>query len=141
VPYSHVMDQVEIPTETWVVHDLRKSNVLEWAARYNNGEKRQHFLQKANSFYQNCFRDLEPYPTKTCTRPLIILLQYGIRHGGFQAEDVWMTNERSNVRKNFGVPQQFNPQRRLAEGNLKVFCGISIATVIGLFTLLKFIVK
>lgn len=136
VPYSQVMDRVEYPTETWVAHDLRKSNIFEWAVRYTTGEERQEFLDKANFFYQNCLRDLEKYPTKTCTRPLVMLLHYGSMHSYFQVHDELPNAERRGVRDRFPPAQAFKSQRRVVEDRLKLAGGgavmISLLVILAL---------
>ena len=33
-PYLDHPEQLEYPTETWAAQELRKANVLRWAARY-----------------------------------------------------------------------------------------------------------
>jgi len=140
VPYSQIMDRVEYPTETWVAHDLRKSNIFEWAARYSAGEERQRFLAKAQFFYENCLADLAKYPSKTCTRPLVMLLHYGAMHSYFQLRHVSPTTERLDNRS-FPPPQIFKSQRRLVEARLKLVGGIGGATVIGLFVFLMLLFK
>jgi hypothetical protein len=123
VPYSQLMDRVEYPTETWVVHDLRKSNIFEWAAKYSVGDERQQFLIKAKFFYENCLSDLTDYTTKTCTRPLVLLLHYGAMHSYFQLQDKTPKTEFEDRRKSFPPPQVFKSQRRLVEDRLKLAGG------------------
>jgi hypothetical protein len=123
VPYSQAMDRVEFPTETWVIHDLRKSNVLEWAALYTTTAEREQFLTKAAFFFDNCFQDLHNYPTKTYTRPLILLLHYGCMHSYFQRYEMSPPGcYESFVR--FGNPKVFRPQRQLIDKGLRLLRGI-----------------
>lgn len=135
VPYSRVLDRVEYPTETWVVHDLRKSNVLEWAASYANKEERERLLQKAAFFYDNCFNDLANYPTKVFTRPLILLLQYGYMHGHFKCSGRLSCDDRQWRRGNFPLAPGFKPQRLLAVSRLKLIGSIGSVVMISLLFL------
>jgi hypothetical protein len=137
VPYSQVMDRVEYPTETWVVQDLRKSNILDWAALYSdNNKEREAFHQKADFFYKNCFNDLRSYATKTCTRPLVLLLHYGSMHSYFQIRDILPRDNWQHFPAEFRRPKVFKSQRHLVESRLKLVSGISGAVIIGVFFLL-----
>ena len=123
VPYSQVLDLVQYPTETWVVHDLRKSNIFEWAGKYSTGEERSKFFDKADFFYENCLRDLKKYETKTCTRPLVLLLNYGAMHSYFQLQGGALKVEWYEGTRSFPPPQVFRSQRRLVEDRLKLAGG------------------
>jgi hypothetical protein len=123
VPYSQLMDRVEYPTETWVVHDLRKSNIFEWAGKYSTGEERSKFFDKADFFYENCLRDLKKYETKTCTRPLVLLLNYGVMHSYFQLQGGALKVESYDSARSFPPPQVFKSQRLVIEDRLKLAGG------------------
>jgi hypothetical protein len=123
MPYSQLMDRVEYPTETWVVHDLRKSNIFEWAAKYSVGDERQQFLIKAKFFYENCLSDLIDYTTKTCTRPFVLLLHYGVMHSYFQLRSEALKVESYDGARSFPPPQVFKSQRRVIEDRLKLAGG------------------
>lgn len=124
-PYSQAMDRVEYPTETWVVHDLRKSSILEHAARYTDGKERERFLEKAAFFYRNCLADLAPYATKTCTRPLVLLLHYGAMHGYFVARGGSLPAFQRAAARDFGARRPFRAQRSIVERRLKIFGAIA----------------
>lgn len=81
VPYMQVLDRVEYPTETWPAHDVRKSVVFDYAARYGPTERREAFLEKAELFFRECMAGLSRFPSRTCTRPLAILLGNGAFRG------------------------------------------------------------
>jgi YetA-like protein len=143
VPYSQVMDKVEYPTETWVAQDLRKSNVLEWAALYSSGEEREQFFKRANFFYDNCFDDLKGYATKACMRPLVLLLHYGWMHSYFQLRDILPQGRwhRHRPPEKFARAEVFRSQRQLAEARLRLLSGISGAVMISLLAVLMLLVK
>jgi hypothetical protein len=113
VPFRLCLDRVAYPTETWIVHDLRKSNVLEFAARYAGTGARDRFLEKAAFFYEGCFRDLQEFETRTCTRPLVMMMTYGIMHSRFQSDPETCADLRPQCH-DFGKPRTFRPQRSVA---------------------------
>jgi hypothetical protein len=136
IPYSRIMDQVEYPTETWVAHDLRKSNIFEWAARYSGGQDRELFLEKASFFYENSLYDLKAYPSKTCTRPLVLLLYYGCMHSYFQLWHKAAKAELYDSPPRFTSPQVFKTQRHLVESRLRFLRSAAGAVIVSLLALL-----
>jgi len=108
-PYKCIIDQVEIPTETWPAQDIRKSNLFEFAAKHADEPLRSDFLQKADFFFHTCLRDLQSFETCTLTRPLVILMANAFRHAYFQMH----ADERApHPDKVFdcGEPEEFRPQ-------------------------------
>jgi hypothetical protein len=77
-PNLTALDRVEYPTETWPAHDLRKSWVFGTAARHAGPGERGAFLAAAESYFAEAFRGLGRFETRTCTRPLAIVLQNAI---------------------------------------------------------------
>jgi len=136
VPFSQCLDRVEYPTETWIVHDLRKSNVLEFAAKYAEEGSRELFLQKARFFFDGCFKDLQLFESKTLTRPLVMLMCFGVMHSYFQNHSgIWV--ECRPHKHDFGKPQNFKPQRSIAIARAKAISAIVISLTVVL--LIKFI--
>jgi len=84
-PYAEVKDKVLIWTETWVAQDIRKSCVLNYAAKYADESLRFVFLEKAEYFYSKTLKDLSDFETRDYTRPLSILMGFGAMHDYFQA--------------------------------------------------------
>jgi hypothetical protein len=139
MPYSRVLDRVEYPTETWVVHDLRKSNIFEWAGKYSTGKERSKFFDKADFFYENCLSDLTDYTTKTRTRPLVLLLNYGAMHSYFQLQGGALKVESYDGARSFPPPQVFKSQRRVIEDRLKLAGGG--AAMISILIILVFLLN
>ncbi|HVW69852.1 MAG TPA: hypothetical protein VHB68_12815 [Steroidobacteraceae bacterium] len=110
VPYKDVLHKVELPTETWPAHDVRKCHILHLAAYYGDAPERERFRDRAAYFFDRCLTDLLSFETRDLTRPLVILSVYGCIHGYFlkHPEPARLPAE---VRHDFGVPQQFEPQR------------------------------
>ena len=63
VPYKEVLHKVEIPTETWPAHDVRKCHVLHLAARYGRPADCQKYSERAGFFFDRCMEDLLSFET------------------------------------------------------------------------------
>jgi hypothetical protein len=85
VPYAKVLHRVEYPTETWPAHDLRKSEVFGYAAKYAEVSLRQRLLDASADYYREAFEGLARFDTRVCTRPLAIVLQNGATHATWAA--------------------------------------------------------
>jgi hypothetical protein len=109
VPYTQVLDRVEIPTETWPAQDIRKSCVFHFAAKYAPEPLRSAFQRKADFFFQACIRDLHSWNTRTLTRPLVLLITNEYVHSFFQQYPD-ETAPQPASQYDFGLPQQFTPQ-------------------------------
>jgi len=70
-------ERLEYPTETWPAQDLRKADVFAHAAMHAGGEERERFRERARWFRDASLESLERFPTRTCTRPLVLLARYG----------------------------------------------------------------
>jgi hypothetical protein len=109
VPYTSILDRVEIPTETWPAQDIRKSNIFEFAAKHSDEPLRTSFFQKADVFFQTCIRDLQSFETCTLTRPLVLLMANAFRHAYWQMHlDEWAPSPDKTY--DFGEPEEFTPQ-------------------------------
>lgn len=106
VPYKEVLDKVDIPSETWIAQDIRKTIVLNYTYKYS---KNKRFKEKAEYFFDRCIKDLNEFKTKTFTRPLAILMHYSVMHDYFRNNKEIKTSF-IKTRFNFGKPKQFKPQ-------------------------------
>ncbi|RMH08941.1 MAG: hypothetical protein D6704_02205, partial [Nitrospirae bacterium] len=109
VPYKHVLDRVEIPTETWPAQDIRKSNVFKFAAKYADKPAREKFWDKAEIFFRAAIEDVLAFPTCRLTRPIVILLVNGYMHAFFQNNPEESAPMPAGLHQ-FGPPQRFTPQ-------------------------------
>ncbi len=112
LPYKDLLHKVEIPTETWPAHDVRKAHVLYLGAKYgiDEGEKRV-FRERARFFFERCIADVTSFATAHLTRPLVILCVYGGMHAYFQKYSEpgsWQAKHNYD----FGAPVKFVPQRQ-----------------------------
>jgi hypothetical protein len=109
VPYTRVLDRVEIPTETWPAQDIRKSNVFKFAAKYAPEPLRSAYIQKAEAFFRTCVTDVLSFDTCTLTRPIVILMANGYMQTYFDCYPK-ETAPLPEVEYDFGAPQDFLPQ-------------------------------
>ena len=109
VPYKGVLDRVEIPTETWPAHDIRKSNVFKFAAKYAPEPFRSAYLRKAEAFFNACITDVLSFDTCTLTRPIVILMANGYMQAYFDSSPE-ETAPLPEAEYDFGAPSNFTPQ-------------------------------
>ena len=76
-PYLEKPAILEYPTETWAAQDMRKADVFLLAAGHASGDERRRFLQGAARFFEYSVRTLHEMPTRTLTRPLVLMLSNG----------------------------------------------------------------
>ena len=108
VPYRQVFDRVKKPTETWPAQDLRKSNVMKFAAKYAEPSRRVQYREKSEYFFQASISDLLTFSTCRLTRPLVLLLVNGYMHAYFQQhpEEAGPTKTKQF---DFAQPKRFIP--------------------------------
>jgi hypothetical protein len=79
-PYLNHPERLEFPTETWPAQDLRKAAVFEFAACHEpSSDKRELFLRRADEFVNYAISTLQAMPTRSLTRPVVLLLAYGFQ--------------------------------------------------------------
>lgn len=85
--YLDQPEVLEFPTETWAAQDLRKSEVFDLAAWHASSlDERSRFLERARYFHARSLETLTASPTRTRTRPVVLLLQYGYARPWFERE-------------------------------------------------------
>ena len=128
--YLDKPEVLEFPTETWAAQDIRKSEVFDLAAWHaTSAEERARFLERARYFHERSLQTLAASPTRTRTRPVVLLLQYGYARAWFER-----TTPAAPLRPAPGgpwpPPTGFEPQRTLAVRRLKWLVGAAAATVL-----------
>jgi hypothetical protein len=123
VPYKDVLHKVEIPTETWSAHDVRKGHVLAIAAKYAPPGLRLALRERAEFFFERCVEDLLSFDTAYLTRPLVILCVYGHTRGYF-AKHANVAVEVGSHNYAFGQPTQFVSQRDNLVPALRAKCDL-----------------
>jgi hypothetical protein len=117
VPYKEVLHRVELPTESWPAHDIRKCHVFHLAARFDDRGMADRFRERAAFFHDRCLGDLGTFSTRHLTRPLVLLAAYGHVHAFYSALRPIEESERKAWRHihDFGVPRPFElPRNRMA---------------------------
>jgi hypothetical protein len=82
--YLDKPEKLEYPNETWAAQEIRKSNVLLYAAKYSNAERRELFLHKAGYFYEGGMEIFDKFETKNLTRPIVLLMLNGVMLHSFK---------------------------------------------------------
>lgn len=127
-PYLDKPDILEHPTETWAAQDMRKCEALDLAARYAiDGDERSRFVERAQYFFDTSTGTLSRFPTRTWTRPVVLMLSYGYAH-------VWHVANRDlpllpASSATFGKPRTFEPQRAIALRRAKTIAAGSLVAV------------
>jgi hypothetical protein len=135
-PYLQRPEILEYPTETWAAQDMRKCEVFDLAAKYADDQaERERFIERARYFFEQSVRTLHEWPTRTWTRPVVLMLSYGYAH-------LWHETNRSSLpllpsspAQDFGSPARFEPQKQVALRRVKQLAvtaaAIGAAVVLG----------
>ena len=100
-----------------MAQDARKSEVFDLAARHAPDEERRAFLEKAAFFWRYTVETLAAMPTRTLTRPMVLLLGHGLlrdrmqTHPDDRAAGVGAPPERVDRTEAF-EPQKVRAKRR-----------------------------
>jgi len=130
-------EKLEHPTETWAAQDLRKSEVLRLAALHASGEERARFLERAEFFFHHSLETLDSFPSKSCTRPLALLMRYGLMQSWWDGhpDAARPAAEWSGA---FPPPVPFVPQKTAALRRLKRWgAAAAVAAVVAAILLVR----
>jgi hypothetical protein len=117
-PYLDHPEQLEYPNETWVAQELWKSEAFLLGAKYSDGELRERCVERADFFHRYALTTLRDMPTRTLTRPMVLLLSHGFMHGYLQRHPPAATP--GAARGDFGQPAVFEPQKVRAKKRLVI---------------------
>jgi hypothetical protein len=112
-PFLEKPDSLEYPNETWAAQDMRKCEVFLHAARHASDSDRQRFHERAEFFYRASLDWLYRFPTRTLTRPLVLMLSYGFMYSGWERDGIEPAPA-SPSGCDFGRPLHFVPQKAIA---------------------------
>lgn len=79
-PYLDKPEILEFPNETWAGQEIRKADVLAHAAVYAPEADREKLMEKSRYFFQVCIDYLLGHETRTYTRPIVLLMCFGMVH-------------------------------------------------------------
>lgn len=128
-PYLEKPEILEFPNETWAAQDMRKSEVFNYASRYAAPVLRTRLLERSRYFFDYSVSTLLSMPTRTFTRPLVLMLTNGYAQCEFQRSQHAEPPEPATSAE-FGVPARFVPQRTIALRRLRLAAAILAAGAI-----------
>ncbi|MEW6535413.1 MAG: hypothetical protein AB1454_07295 [Candidatus Auribacterota bacterium] len=77
-PFLRKPEILEYPNETWAAQDMRKSVILNFASRFIQSDiDSKIYRDRGEFFYNSSLDDLHSFKTRTLTRPVILLMNYG----------------------------------------------------------------
>ena len=132
--YFEHPEKLDHPTETWVAQDMRKSEVFTFAARYSADDERVRFTELADRFHRYSTETLRGMPTRSLTRPLVLMLTNGYMHAWFKRLRAAQRTDSVADVGGFGQPERFVPQKVRAKSRLvRIGAGlfILIASITG----------
>jgi hypothetical protein len=138
-PTLETPERLQYPTETWAAQDMRKWHVLAYSAKWASSDHEQAvLLDRAEFFFQYSVTALDSFPTKSLTRPVVLMLNYGWQRYGLRME----SRIGDPVPKSFRFEkyQEFVPQRQIAVTRAKrilfvavlVFLALLLIGIVGL---------
>lgn len=125
-PYLDEPGILEYPTETWPAQDMRKCEVMLYAAGHAPQEERSAFLQCAARFFDYSVTTLLDSPTRTLARPTVLMLSNGY---------LYLTKHAAEPRPeppsidDFGAPTVFVPQKVEARQRIAIVCGGAVVAI------------
>ena len=115
-PYLDTPERLEYPTETWAAQDMRKAEVLDFAAYVaDDEEERARFAERAHWFFEYVVATLSRADTRALTRPLVLTLVLGFRHAWFvQPGRRRLLAAAAGAPSRWPDPVRFRPQKHRA---------------------------
>jgi len=129
-------DRLEHPSETWAAQELRKTDVLLFAALHSRGAERERFLEASERFFEPSLERLESFTTKSTLRPVVLLMRNGLMRSWFRAHPDAVRPE-GPTGVDFGEPRKFVPQKLRAIAKARrIAVGAGAAAVLAAAALL-----
>ena len=122
VPYFDRPDQLEFPTETWAAQELRKANALRLAAIHAEEPLSSRLRQRGAELAERAWTDLYRFARPATMRALAILFVEGLKEAGLRDRRGAPRLDRTF---DFGVPENFVPQRTRIKRSLKSLRGLA----------------
>ena len=123
-PYLDKPEILEFPNETWVAQDMRKSEVFNYASKYAEGPQREMLLDRSRFFFDYSVSTLGGMPTRTFTRPLVLMLTNGNGQRAFQTSAPAVAEIQESW-GNVGAPAGFTAQKTIAIRRLRIAALVS----------------
>jgi hypothetical protein len=113
-PFLERPEILEYPTETWAAQDMRKCEVLLHASRHVADPDRTRFRERADFFHRASLEWLSRFDTRSCARPVVLMLSYGYLHEAARLGHGFEQAPAGPDDNDFGRPQPFAPQKAIA---------------------------
>ena len=110
-PYLDHPEILEFPNETWAAQDIRKSDVLLFAAKHAEEAEGRLFRERAAFFYHYSTTTLSASPNHGRTRPTVLMLTNGFLHAYFAHHPAERASSPAVSALNWGEPRRFAPQK------------------------------
>jgi hypothetical protein len=134
-PYLEHPEVLEFPNDTWAAQDIRKADVLAWAAEHASLDEREGFLERARFFFDYSVNALAASPQRVFTRILVLLLSNGVRFGWVQAHRATLPLPTVlSASPHPPAPAPFEPQKTRAMRRARVFASAAAFAIAGLVT-------
>lgn len=125
-PYFDRAEQMEFPTETWGAQELRKANVLRWAAAYADEPLRSRLIERGDELAERGWRDLCRFETRTFIRPFTLAMIQGLWDAALRGARA-ASSGRGPALTDWGNPEPFEPQALRVRRMLKSPGGMATA--------------
>ncbi|MBM3777370.1 MAG: hypothetical protein FJW23_03895 [Acidimicrobiia bacterium] len=137
-PYLERPEELEFPTETWAAQELWKAEALAFGAKYGGEAERDALMARSRDFFEYACSTLERFPTRTRTRPLVLLLSRGLMNGYVRVHPEALSAPRGPQRT-FGSPGlPFEPQKARVLRRLRVLAAVlALAGLAAVLALLR----
>jgi hypothetical protein len=138
-PYLDQPELLEFPTETWAAHDLRKADVFDLAAQWATGDERARFSERARFFHRTALATLADMPTRTRTRPMVLLLSNGFARAWHEsrADPLLPAPAAASSSRSWPPRAVFVPQKAVAKKRLVIAAAAAAGVlVLGLLAVL-----
>jgi len=133
--YLHEPQRLEYPTETWAAQELRKACVFRFAMMHARDAEREAFAERAAYFHRAALEELGRHETKSCARPLALLMANGYQEAYFKRNPSASAAHVSGTPA-AGEPERFVPQKvRALRRVAALAAGAAAVTLAGLVTL------
>ena len=117
-------EQLEYPTEAWAAQEFRKANAFRLAARYADTPLSAALRQAGRQWADRAWNDLLAFPTCRNARAVAVLMTEGVRDAYFRVADE-PPGPPLSEKHDFGLPQQFIPQKERLRTQLKTVPGLA----------------
>jgi hypothetical protein len=123
-PYFDRPEELEFPTETWAAQELRKANVLRYAAGHADEPLRGRLLARGTELADRAWSDLLRFESRGVARAVAILMREGTVDAAFRSGKM-PSGPWPSTTNDFGTPVGFVGQRERVRALLTSPAGLA----------------